>query len=131
MNSPEEAVIMICNGEYTFRKGKKGDKPSTGWLNQNDVPNFILEFRGKQIGAAHTKGCGWHIFLIETWDWDKGHGTKFVELWEKYAKNERYQRLIVSEVASDRLEHILECKRGFFLKDIDEYGEKIYQKNIS
>ena len=118
---------MIREGKYVFREGKSGDRPASGWANQSGIPTFVLEYEGKQIGAAHGSLC--FIILIQVFDEDKGHGTKFIELWEKYAKDQCSQ-IEVSAVGSDKLEHILKDKRGFSLKEVDEFGDKTYTKNV-
>jgi hypothetical protein len=117
---------MLDDGKYIFRLGKVGDRVASGWANPDDVPTFVLEYDGKQIGAAHGSNC--FIMLIEVFDENKGHGTKFIELWERYAHTIGCTELEVSPVSNEKLEHILEKKRGFSLKEVDEYNEKTYLK---
>lgn len=120
---------MICDGNFVLRKGKKGDKLPPGYLgDENDVPAFVLELNGKQVGSACTQGEDKHIFMISTFDWNKGYCTKFLELWENYAREKGFTELIVSHVASDPLEHILE-KRGYCF-EFDKCNEKIYHKKL-
>ena len=69
--------------------------------------------------------------MIKTFESDIGHGTKFIELWEKYSKGEHFSKICISTVASDRLEHILENKLGFSLNGIDNSNEKMYTKKLS
>ncbi len=96
-----------------------------GWAKKDDIPTFILEHEGRQVGVAHGSNC--YIMMIQSFDENKGHGTKFIELWEKYACAKGCSQLEVSPIANDKLEHILE-KQGFFLKEKDHYGEKVYVK---
>ncbi|MCJ7430177.1 hypothetical protein MUO83_03025 [Candidatus Bathyarchaeota archaeon] len=117
---------MICCGKYVFRSGRIGDKSASGWTNPEEPPVFVLQYDGKQIGAAHGSQCS--IVLIEVFIEDKGHGTKFIELWETYARTRGFKELEMEQVLNDKLEHILEKKRGFSLKEIDACNEKTYYK---
>jgi len=119
---------MICDGKYIFRTGKAGDKSASRWTNPDEPPVFVLEYNGKQIGAAH--GSQRSILLIEVFIENKGHGTKFIELWERYARMREFKELEMEQVLNDKLEHILEKKRGFVLKEIDTCNEKTYQKML-
>ncbi len=121
---------MIRDGEYIFRRGEPGDKPVGGWGDENDLPTFVLEFKGKQIVAAQIMGNENEIFKIKSFEENKGHCTKFIELWEKYAKRENFSEIYISPVANDALEHILENKLKFSLNGLDSANEKIYIKSI-
>lgn len=118
---------MIQQGPYVFRRGRTGDRNASGWVSvhKGRPPEFVLEFNGAQIGAAHGHTCC--IKHIEIFgQHNKGHGTKFIELWEAYAK-ERCKELVVSPVTAGSLAHILEHKRGFQLR-VDKEDAKTYVK---
>lgn len=123
---------MISDNGFVFRKGKIGDKPPSGYIpiDENDIPAFVLELNEKQVASACTMSGENHIFMISSFDWGKGYCTKFIELWEKYATVNGYSELIVSHVASDALEHILEKKSRFSFERLDECDEKIFRKDI-
>lgn len=121
-------MLKISNGKYVFREGKKGDRPASGWADQKEMPVFVLEYDGKQVGAAHGSYC--YVILIEVFDENKGHCTKFIELWEKYVPTKGCSKLVVDQVSNAKLEHILKDKRGFCIDKIDEYGEKTFCKDI-
>jgi hypothetical protein len=120
---------VICDGKYVFRKVKAGDRPANGWADQDNILTYFLEYEGKQVDAAYGTDCC--IVLIQSFNENKGHGTKFIELWERYTCTKGYSHLEISPVSNAKLEHILENKRVFSLKEIDQYGEKTYFKNIS
>lgn len=120
----------VSCGDYTFREGRKGDKTADGFNDTEDLPNFVLEFKGKQVIAAHTFGSKWHIFLIKSFEKGKGHGTKFLELWEKAAKENDCTELCVSHVESPTLEHIL-GETGFQFVGYDNCSEKKFIKQIN
>jgi len=61
---------VIYDGKYTFRRGRAGDRSANYWADQNDIPTFVLEYEGRQIGAAHGIDC--YIILIQSFDKDKG-----------------------------------------------------------
>lgn len=124
---------MICEDNFVFRKGKKGDKPPSGYIprDENDLPDFVLELGNKQVASANTMSGENHIFMISSFDWNKGYCTKFLELWEKYARENKYRKLIVSHVDSDALEHILEKKRMFSFEREESSSGKIYRKDLS
>jgi len=67
---------------------------------------------------------------IHVFDENRGHGTKFIELWERYACTKGCSQLEISPVSNAKLEYILENKLGFSLKETDQYGDKAYYKNI-
>jgi RimJ/RimL family protein N-acetyltransferase len=94
---------MISEDGFVFRKGKKGDKQPADWGAdiENDFPEFVLELRGKQVASARTRHGENHIFFISSFEWNKGYCTKFLELWEKYAKEKGYSEIIVSYVDTD------------------------------
>jgi hypothetical protein len=123
---------MICENNFVFRKGRKGDKlPSVlKSLDENDFPDFVLELSNKQVAAACTKDEENHILFISSFDWGKGYCTKFLELWEQYARENGYSELIVSGVDSGPLEHILEKKRMFSFEREDRMTGKIYRKDL-
>jgi hypothetical protein len=120
---------MISEKGFVFRKGRTGDKTPHGYpkSDENDAPAFVLELNNTLVVSA----CGGEnfIFIIESFDRCKGYCTKFLELWEKYAKEKGYTELIVSQVNNQSLEHILE--KGKFSFKLDKQNEKIYSKNIS
>ncbi len=119
---------MIQQGKYVLRRGRPGDRGASGYITipKGLPPEFVLEYNGVQIGAAHGGVCC--IRHIEIFvDHNKGHGTRFIELWEEYAKS-RCETLEVSPVTVDNLAHILEHKRGFQLKHVDQGGAKTYVK---
>ena len=125
----------MSTGTFVFRKGKKGDKPTPGWCaplpgeenEEGDLPDFVLELDGKQVAAASTEAEN-HIFLIGSYIQNKGYGTKFLEEWEKYATAKGHSEVIVSQVCSDPLEHILD-KLGYSFV-LDEFNEKTYRKKL-
>jgi hypothetical protein len=122
--------LMIREKTFLFRRGKIGDKPPSGYtpLDENDLPAFVLELDNKQVASACTMGEENHIFMISSFEWGKGYCTKLLEMWEKYAREKGYSKIIVSHVASDSLEHILEKKQKFSF-EFDEFSEKTYYKN--
>jgi hypothetical protein len=124
---------MIQEGNFAFRKGKIGDRFPSGYepANQNESPDFVLELDGEQVASACTMGKENHIFMISSFEWKKGYCTKFLELWEEFAKKNNYPELIVSHVASDALEYILENKISGYSFALDGQNEKIYHKSIS
>ena len=109
---------MICEDGFVFRKGKKYDKQPSGYIpfDENDIPDFVLELNGNQVVAAKTIHGKNHIYMISSFEQNKGYCTKFLGLWEKYATEKGYSELIVSYVDSDALEHILEKKRLFIFE---------------
>ncbi len=124
-NQKKPAYSAIDDG-YCFRLGMNGDRSASGYITvPKRPPEFILELDGEQIGAAHGSDCC--IDQIEIFE-DKvphnnGHGTKFVELWESYAKQVGCGRLEVVKVSSNALAHILLDKRGFkFQGETKIYG---------
>ena len=52
--------------------------------------------------------------MISSVESGKGYCKKFLEMWEKYARENGYSALIISHVDNDALEHILEKKRRVF-----------------
>lgn len=126
----------MSTGTFVFRKGKKGDKPTPGWCaplpqeerEESDIPAFVLELDSKQVAAATTEAEN-HIFMIGSYEWNKGYCNRLLEEWEKYAKAKGYSELLVSKVCSDPLEHILD-KLGYSF-ELDEFNEKTYHKTLS
>ena len=122
---------MIKQGKYILRRGKPSDRGVPWYFStprdQPQAPEFVLEYEGVQIGAAHGSTCSIrHIEIFA--DHNIGHGTKFVELWEAYSKA-RCKKLEVSPVTEPNLAHILEHKRGFKLTHEDNKGAKTYEKD--
>lgn len=122
---------MIHQGKYVLRKGKNSDRSASGYtVIPSRPPEFVLEFEGVQIGAAHGGFC--RITQIEIFE-DRakrgiGHGTKFVELWELNVK-EKCKELTVSPVTVPNLAHILKDKCGFRLVHEDAQGAKTFVKD--
>jgi len=127
-NGPLDRSEITVDGKYSFREGRRGDRKANGWADDDEIPTFVLEYEGKQMGAAHGSLC--FIILIQVFDENRGQGTKFIELWEKYATNKGCSELEVSAVGNEKLQHILEKKRCFSVRKTDEYGEKEYFKKI-
>ncbi len=124
---------MADNNDFVFRKGKKGDRPPAGYiaLDENDFPAFVLDVVGKQVGAACVMGAENHIYMISSFERNKGYCTKFLQLWEDYLKERGYSELVVSHVASDALEYILEVKLKDYSFSKDEHNEKTYRKKLT
>ena len=114
-----------------LREGKTGDRGDSRYIAiPSRPPEFVLEYEGVQIGAAHGGLC--LITQIKIFE-DRakrgiGHGTKFVELWELNVKD-KCKQLRVSPVTTPDLAHILEDKRGFCLVHEDKQGGKTFVKD--
>jgi GNAT superfamily N-acetyltransferase len=119
---------LVDEEKYIFREGKKGDRCAAGWADQTDIPTFVLEYENKQVGAAHGSLC--YIVVIQTFEQGKGYGTKFIELWEKYAKEHGCKKVDIDIVGNEKLDHILRDKRNFELTQTDDYGDKTYSKKL-
>lgn len=111
--------------DYTFRRGRNGDKSATGYMPiPPKPPTYVLLYRGEQVGAAHGGvDCICHIEIFESYR-NRDHCTKFVELWERWGRRLECNRLKVSPVTNPQLAHILE-KLGFELIEEGTYVKKL------
>jgi len=122
---------MIQQGKYVLREGITGDRGASGYsVIPSRPPEFVIEYEGVQIGAAHGGLC--LITQIEIFE-DRakhglGHGTQFVELWELNVKD-KCKQLKVSPVTVPDLAHILEDKCSFQLIHEDNQGAKTFIKD--
>lgn len=128
ITNSKKVLKMISDGDYIFREGKAGDRCAAGWADPDDIPALVLEYKGKQVVAAHGSLC--YIIVIQSFDQNRKHGTKFIELWEKYAKENGCEKIEVDVVGNAKLEHILKDKRGFESTATDGYGDKTYIKKL-
>lgn len=136
---PKDKTLVSDYWFHTLRKGKKGDRPapnftgtvkiSKGKTIWENIPDYVLEYNGKQIGALHH-GLDF-IFFIEIFDphKDKGHGTRFVEMLEQEARELGKSEISAFPVTDDSFEHILRDKRKWILAK-DENGDKKYSKKL-
>lgn len=123
--------VMIVDGKYTLREGRSGDRPASNFLvvGSENIPDYVLLYQNEQIGAVH-RGVDF-IFFIEIFDphKGKGHGTKFIEMLEREAKRIGESEISAFPVTNERLEHILENKRGWTLVE-EKNGDKKYLKKL-
>lgn len=123
---------MIVDGGYVFRKGREGDRSASRYIiiGARRYPEFGLELNGVQIGVAHgSNSLLRHIEIFENVvPHSKGHGTKFIELWERYGRKKGWNTLTVVTVTSPVLAHILKDKRGFTFQGEDSVNGPVYVK---
>lgn len=121
---------MIVDGPYIFRQGKLGDFTARRQVDipKGKPPMFVLEYNNQQIGVAHGSRCSIEHIEIQA-EHDIGHGTKFIELWERWAKINCCTSIVISPVTVPELDHILEEKRNFSLIRDDD-GAKTYRKEL-
>lgn len=91
------------------------------------TPAYVLLYHGQQIGALQALSLHsiFHIEIFPSYQ-NKKHGTKFVELIERAARDSGLSQIEICNVTNPVLEHILE-KRGWNLEERED-GEKNYVK---